>query len=216
MRLKKRIFFTLFPVGYWVVIAVGIVFHFVSHVSQLGNVLINLGTFLVAYKVAVIIHETGHLIAAKAVGGTPRRVVLGKGHELYRTKILNIRAVINSHFLGGHAYASFEQPGFLKLRYGAFILGGVLLNVICGLVMSAFFEMVFTNSRGKVVIAIPFTIFLANSLMVLSGNANIPRNGRRFCLLTRGELMIRFFYLIFLIYEMATATIKSGRTQSDK
>jgi len=168
VRLKKNIFFTLFPVGYWIVIAVGIVFNFLSDVSQLGNVLINLGTFLVAYKVAVIIHETGHLIAAKSVGGTPRRVVLGKGHELYRTKIRNIRVVINSNFLGGHAYASFEQPGLLKLRYGAFILGGVLLNLICGLVMSIFFEVDFTNSRGEVIIAIPFTIFLANSLMVLN------------------------------------------------
>ena len=67
--------------------AVGVLFNFISAVSQLGNVLINLGTLLVAVKGAVIIHESGHLIAAKLVGGTPRRVVLGKGDELYRTKI---------------------------------------------------------------------------------------------------------------------------------
>lgn len=169
MRFNTKTFFTLFPIGYWIVIAVGAVFHFLSEVSQLGNVLINVGAFLVAFKGAVIIHESGHLIAAKIVGGTPRRVVFGKGHELYRTKIFSgsCRSP-NSNFLGGHAYATFEQPGFLTLRYGMFILGGVLLNVICLLIMSAFFEMDFTDSRGEVVIAIPFTIFLANALMVFN------------------------------------------------
>jgi tetratricopeptide (TPR) repeat protein len=168
MRLNRKIFFTLFPIGYWIVIAVGVVFHLISAVSQLGNVLINLGAFLAAVKGAVIIHESGHLIAAKIAGGTPRRVVLGKGHELYRTKIFNIRVIINSRFLGGHAYATFEQPEFLKLRYGVFIVGGVLLNVICALVMAALFEMTFKDSRGEVVIAIPFAIFLANALMVVA------------------------------------------------
>jgi tetratricopeptide (TPR) repeat protein len=168
MQLKRKIFFTLFPLGYWIVITVGIVFNFLSGVSQLGNVLINVGAFLVAFKAAVIIHEAGHLIAAKAVGGTPRRMVLGKGHELFRTKIFNIRVVINSIFLGGHAYASFEQLKALKLRYGAFILGGVLLNVICALLMNEFFEMAFTDPMGDVVIAIPFTIFLANAIMVFN------------------------------------------------
>ena len=94
--------------------AVAVLFNFISAVSQLGNVLINLGTLLVAVKGAVIIHESGHLIAAKLVGGTPRRVVLGKGHELYRTKIFRIRIIVNSSFLGGHAYAT----SFLFIRTG--------------------------------------------------------------------------------------------------
>jgi tetratricopeptide (TPR) repeat protein len=168
MKLNKKAFFTLFPVGYWIVVAVGIVFHFVERLSQLGNVMINLGAFLLAFKAAVIIHESGHLIAAKAVGGIRRRMVLGKGHELYRTKIFNIRLVINSAFLGGYAYASFGQSGFLKLRYGTFILGGVLLNVILAFLMKSFFEMAFTDPIGEVVIAIPFAIFLANAVMIFN------------------------------------------------
>ncbi len=168
MNFSRRVLFTLFPVGYWVVIVVGIVFHLIPETSQFGNILINLGAFLVAFKAAVIIHEAGHLIAARAVGGTPRRVVFGKGHELYRTKISNIRVVINSNFIGGHAYATFDQQKFLKLRYMVFIIGGVLLNVVCALVMYAFFNMGFTNSNGDVLVAIPFTIFLANAPMILN------------------------------------------------
>jgi tetratricopeptide (TPR) repeat protein len=164
----RKIFFTVFPIAYWTGITVGVLFHFIPDVSQLGNVLINLGAFLVAVKAATIIHEAGHLIAAKAVGGTPRRMVLGKGHELYRTKVFNVRVVINSVFHGGHAYASFDQPGFLKLRYGAFTLGGVLLNVIFAFLMNALFEMTFADSMGEVVIAIPYAIFLANAVMIFN------------------------------------------------
>jgi tetratricopeptide (TPR) repeat protein len=168
VKFNKEILFTLFPIGYWIVISVGALFHFIPEVSQLGAILINLGAFLVAFNGAIIIHEAGHLIAAKAVGGTPRRMVLGKGHELYRMKVFNLRVVINSVFRGGHAYASFEQPGFLKLRYGAFTLGGVLLNVICACFMYTFFEMGFTNPMGEVVIAVPFAIFLANAVMIFN------------------------------------------------
>lgn len=168
MKLKQRIFFALFPLGYWIVIAVGVAFHFLPAGSQLGNVLINLGAFLLLFKVAVIIHEAGHLIAAKAVGGTPRRVVLGKGHELFRTKLFNIRVVINSSFLGGQAYASFEKPGFLKLRYGVFIAGGVLLNVILALAVTPVFEMSFSDHSGEVVTSIPYAIFLSNAAMLVN------------------------------------------------
>lgn len=168
MRLKKKVFFTLFPISYWVVLLVGILFHFVHEVSQLGNVLINLAAFLLAFKAAIIIHEAGHLIAAKAIGGTPRRMVLGKGHELYRTAIFNIKVIIHTTFLGGHAYATFDQQRFLKLRYAVFILGGVLFNVIIALSMLAFFGMEFVDQKGQVVLAVPYAIFLTNAVMVLN------------------------------------------------
>jgi tetratricopeptide (TPR) repeat protein len=183
MRFNKSIFFTLFPTGYWIVIALGILLNFLHEVSQLGNLLINIGVFLLAVKGAVIIHETGHLMAAKAVGGRPRRIVLGNGHELYRTNIFNIRVVINSAFLGGHAYALFEEPRFLKLRYAAFILGGVLFNVACALLINLFFEIDFTYPMSNV--AIPFAIFLANIMMVFNfipyyttiGGMKVPTDG---------------------------------------
>jgi tetratricopeptide (TPR) repeat protein len=168
MKLNKKAFFVLFPIGYWIVLVLGIVFHYLTEAFQLGNVLINLAVLLLAFKAAVIIHEAGHLIAAKAVGGTPRRMVLGRGHELFRAKLFNVTIVINSTFLGGHAYASFGQPGSLKLRYGAFILGGILLNVTFAFFMYAFFEMAFIDRARKVVIAVPYAIFLTNAVMVLN------------------------------------------------
>ena len=168
MKFNRKVFFTLFPIGYWIVVIVGIVLHFLPEVSQLGNVLIDFGSFLLAFKSAIIVHEAGHLLAAKTVGGIPRRIVLGKGHELYRTEMFGISFVINSSFLGGYAYASFDQQKFLKLRYAFFILGGMLLNAVFALIFYVFFELELTDSKGEVLISVPFTIFLANSLMLLN------------------------------------------------
>ncbi len=168
MEFNSRIFFTLFPKGYWILVAIGTGLSFLSETSQLGNVLINFGSFLIAFKAAVIIHETGHLIAAKLVGGVPRRMVLGKGHELYRMKAFDIIVIINSNFLGGYAYASIDRPKFIKLRYAFFTLGGILLNVLVALAFYALFDLGFNNSNDEISIAIPFTIFLANALMIIN------------------------------------------------
>jgi tetratricopeptide (TPR) repeat protein len=166
MVFNKRVFFTLFPKGYWILLAVGIALHFIEITSKLGNILINFGSFLVAIKVAVILHETGHLLAAKAVGGVPRRMVLGNGHELYRTKIFDIIMVINSNFLGGYACASIDQPKFLRMRYGFFILGGVLLNLIVALAFYAFSILELNNPNDEVSVRIFSTIFLANAIIM--------------------------------------------------
>jgi hypothetical protein len=96
-----RVVFTLFPLVYWILLGIGIALHFFPRAVQLGNILINIGSFMLALRVAVIIHEIGHLVAAKMVGGNPRRIVLGKGHEVYRKNILGISVIINSKFRGG-------------------------------------------------------------------------------------------------------------------
>jgi tetratricopeptide (TPR) repeat protein len=168
--MNVRVFFTLLPIGYWIVVALGIALHTFSETAQLGNILINVGSFLFALRFAVIIHEIGHLLAAKMAGGIPRRVVLGRGHEIYRTKIFNITVIIFSKFRGGFAWASFENMSFLKLRYGFFVVGGVMLNVFVALIIYLLFDFGFDlNSRkDHVSLVIPFTFFLANALMLFN------------------------------------------------
>lgn len=183
--MNYRIFFTLFPKGYWLSIAAGIFFLSMPKTVEPGVVLINLGVFFLGVKAAIIIHETGHLLAAKIVGGLPRRMVLGKGHELYRIRILDVRIIINSNFLGGHAYASLDQPRFQKLRHGFYILGGVLLNILPALAIYILFDLNPKGAEGEVLIAIPGAIFLANALMIFNlipfnttvGGMKIPSDG---------------------------------------
>jgi tetratricopeptide (TPR) repeat protein len=168
--MNLRVFFTLFPIGYWILICTGIIFHFFPQTAQFGNVLINIGAFLLALRVAVIIHEIGHLLAAKIMGGTPRRMVLGKGHEVYRKRIFGISVIINSKFRGGHAWASFDNHKLLKLRYGVYVLGGMLANVATALLLYVTFDfgLNLEGTRDHVSLVIAFTFFLANILMLFN------------------------------------------------
>ena len=168
--MNARVFFTLLPIGYWIVLALGITLHLFHETSQLGNILINVGSFLFALRLAVVIHEAGHLLAAKIVGGIPRRIVLGRGHEIYRTKIFNITVIVFSKFRGGFAWASFDDHKFLKLRYGFYVLGGILLNVLVALTIYIFFDFGFDleGRTDRVSVVIPFTFFLANVLMLFN------------------------------------------------
>jgi hypothetical protein len=50
MKFKSKVFFALFPKIYWIPVAAGIALHFLEETSQLGNVLINFGSFLLAFK----------------------------------------------------------------------------------------------------------------------------------------------------------------------
>jgi tetratricopeptide (TPR) repeat protein len=165
-----RIAFTLFPVVYWILIGIGISLHFFPRAVQFGNILINLGSFLLALRVAVIIHEIGHLVAAKMAGGHPRRIVLGKGYEVYRKNIFGISVIINSKFRGGHAWASFDNLKFLKLRYAFYILGGMAANVLVALLIYITFDFGINleDPRDQISIVIAFTFFLANVLMLFN------------------------------------------------
>jgi hypothetical protein len=165
-----RVFFTLFPLVYWILTGVGISLHYFPRAIQFGNILINIGSFLLALRVAVIIHETGHLVAAKMAGGNPRRIVLGKGHEVYRKNIFGISVIINSKFRGGHAWASFDNLKFLKLRYAFYVLGGMAANIVVALFIYITFDFGINldDPRDQISIVIAFTFFLANVLMLFN------------------------------------------------
>lgn len=131
-----------------------------------GNILINFGLFIIAFRVAVIVHEAGHLIAARLAGGVPRRMVLGNGHEVYRTRILGIDVIVNSRLAGAYAGAWLNDPKLLRLRYAFFILGGVLLNALVALMFYGLFGFGLYDPQGQVSVAVPSIIILANSAMV--------------------------------------------------
>jgi tetratricopeptide (TPR) repeat protein len=153
-----RVFFTLFPIVYWILIGIGIALHFSPRAVQFANILINVGWFLLALRVA------------EMVGGNPRRIVLGKGHEVYRKNIFGISVIINSKFRGGHAWASFDNLKFLKLRYAFYVLGGMLANILIALLIYTIFDFGINldDPRDQISVVIAFTFFLANVLMLFN------------------------------------------------
>ncbi|HEY5750420.1 MAG TPA: site-2 protease family protein [Chryseolinea sp.] len=167
--MAKKVFLTLFPLTYWLCIAAGIALGFLDdEFSSLSNSFINCGIFLLAVKLAIIFHEIGHILAAKLVGGTPRRMTLGKGHELHRTQLYGIHVVINSTFHGGLVNAAFTGPGFLRLRYAFYMLGGVLCNGLIAFVLYSLFGLNFFGADDKIIFAPASAFILANALLLVN------------------------------------------------
>lgn len=100
---------------------------------QLFSFIINISATYLLIRAKTIIHEAGHLLGARAVGGIPKRMVLGIGHETYRTELFGIKIILNSILTGGYAMAILDNQSNIKLRYFVYIFGGVLLNVLIAL-----------------------------------------------------------------------------------
>jgi len=99
----------------------------------------NLLLFLITLKLAIALHEIGHLLFAKCVGGRPRRILLGRGHKVIEQKFKGIKIILNSEFNGGFAYASFKDLNFIRGKLFVYISGGFLVNfMIAGLCMLLF------------------------------------------------------------------------------
>ncbi len=82
----------------------------------------------------IIIHETGHLISGKLVGGVPKRMSIGTGHLLIKMRIWGVKIVAHDHLSSGYAYSAFHKapPGITGGIF--FKLGGILFNVIVAIV----------------------------------------------------------------------------------
>lgn len=107
---------------------------FVPVGRPLWDWVINISLLFLFSKVVVIIHETGHLLAAFWAGGRPRRMILGIGHEIYRGEINGIKVILNSIPAGGAALATFEPSRQQRWRYAIYYAGGVLANLTAALV----------------------------------------------------------------------------------
>src|SRR5260221_5682078 len=119
-------FISYFPLRLWLTLLVALVLHYLlPDVRQLFDMVINFCLLYFLGKIATVIHEAGHLTVAHWVGATPKRMTLGWGHEVHRTYWRNIKIVLKSNPMGGFAMAIFKDMPWLKLKFIAFILGGV-------------------------------------------------------------------------------------------
>lgn len=125
-----KVYFSYLPKWIWIALIAGVVGKLLfPSVEELSNLAINFACIFLFAKVATIIHEAGHLCAAYWAGGTPKRMTLGIGHEVYRSEWRGIKIILNSVPIGGTAGASFGELSFFKWRYSFYLLGGVLFNL---------------------------------------------------------------------------------------
>lgn len=105
----------------------------------LGFLFFNYFCILIGFKIAILFHEIGHLLAAKKVGGIPRRLILGKGHEVFRKEIYEVKVIIKNEIQSGLASASFDGLEAKKSKLLLYHGGGILMNFgICFLLYVLF------------------------------------------------------------------------------
>lgn len=132
-RLGKRILFAIVPRGYWLVLAAAILFALVGgEFTRFAYIAFNVVLFLLALKLAVFVHEVGHLLFAKLVGGRPRRMVLGRGHEVAKTEFGGIKVILHANFNSGLAYAAFDNMRFICAKLLFYTCGGFCINFLIG------------------------------------------------------------------------------------
>lgn len=164
--MNKKILFSIIPKGYWITFAVAIFFAVIGgEYLKLANVGFNLLIFLVGLKLAVFIHEVGHLLFASFVGGTPRRMILGKGHKVAETKFNGVKIILNSNFSSGLAYAAFDNLNFIRLKLLCYTSGGFLTNFFVATILLLLFDFSTEASAG---LQFSSVIAIANILIGVS------------------------------------------------
>jgi hypothetical protein len=91
---------------------------------------LNLLLFYLIEYIVLLIHEFGHVTAAKFVGFRVLSVRIGYGRRLSKFTILGIPTIVNAIPLIGLTYAIPTERAWLKLKSWLFIAGGPAVHVI--------------------------------------------------------------------------------------
>ena len=136
----KNIFFTFFPKVYLVFLAFGISLIWYQHGQEdIGKVIVFVILLLVFYKIGIVIHELGHLLAAYMVNLTPKRFILGRGHEVLRFNRSGVMYQLNSNLNSGIVLSVYKNLDFYKIKNVIYAFGGPGINLIITAIILFFY-----------------------------------------------------------------------------
>lgn len=186
-----RVFNAFFPWLYWLPLLVGV---FLKSTGTDGSGLIALSLLMFCIPIGVVLHEIGHLFFASMVGGNPRRMIFGVGHEITRFSVGKLKVLINGRINNGRVMATFDTFQKPAWRYAVFVLGGPLTNLIVFFLIVSFFEFeprVLSTRDG---VDLPSMFALTNGLMAVINL--VPFFTRRFGLRlpSDGMLLIQIVF----------------------
>lgn len=168
--LYRKILLTFVPKQNWIILLVAVLFSF------LGNQFLNLAYFgfnyfllMISLKLAIIIHEIGHLLFARLVGGIPRRMTIGKGNKIWEYKLFRVNIILKTNINSGLAYSAFDDLKFIRLKLLISNSGGFLTNIL----VSGTLFMLF-NFSTKAFYGIHFISVIILSNVIIAGFALIP------------------------------------------
>lgn len=163
-----KVFFAFLPRTFLGLIPVGLMIGiFFPESEALGNALINIAIFAFALRISIILYEAGHLLGARLAGGTPRELILGKGHEVYSTRFKGILITLRANFSEGLAISTFNDLPGLKARYFLSIIGGSVLTILVTTILIWLVGLDFYNAQDEFSVAPIAVLILANMITVL-------------------------------------------------
>ncbi|ANQ52159.1 tetratricopeptide repeat protein [Flammeovirga sp. MY04] len=162
----KKIVLAILPKFYWIIILFStFIFLLGKETSGLFYLGFNILIFQLSLKLGILIHEIGHLFFAYLVGGSPRRLTLGKGFKIFDFKWRNIKIIMNSKFNSGLANAAFNNTDNLRIKLWFYIAGGLLLNLIVAGILYLLFNFSTEFNDG---IHVSSLIVISNLLLAIS------------------------------------------------
>ncbi|MBB3699214.1 tetratricopeptide repeat protein [Flammeovirga yaeyamensis] len=162
----KKTLFAILPKMYWVILLFSSLIYLLGkETSVLFYIGFNIVLFQLSIKLGILIHEIGHLLFAYIVGGSPRRLTLGKGFKIFDFKWKNIRITFNSNFNSGYAHAAFNNTDNIRVKLWFYIAGGLLLNLIVAGILFLLFNFSTEFTEG---IHISSLIVITNLLLGIS------------------------------------------------
>ena len=115
----------------FVILFGGFLIHFLYNQSPFfGSSWFFLAMLFVFLYVNIYLHEIGHAIAGSLVGFEMKRMVIGTGREILRTRIGNFLFVLTNNISGGVTHWGHVPSRYLKPKFAFLLLGGVLVQMI--------------------------------------------------------------------------------------
>mgnify|MGYP001144541612 CR=1 FL=1 len=163
MKNKKRAYFQLFNAfisPYYIIVVIATIFFSIvnEELKVYGLFFLSIVLWSFFHKIALIIHEFGHVIFGKIAGGKPHHIILGVGHEIIKFDWLGIKITLNQKLHSGFALATFTKKPFLKLRYLLYISGGLIANILATILVLLIFGFQLESIIGQkgFIATIPF------------------------------------------------------------
>ncbi|MBC3847962.1 hypothetical protein H8K90_16320 [Winogradskyella echinorum] len=163
-----KIIKSIFPIYFWFFLTIGFVCLFGINTRVFGYILLNLVATLFFIKLGVVLHEIGHLLFGKLAGGNPKRIVLGKSHEITRFDFCNIKIILNKDFNGGFAFVNFPQGKNSKFSQFILTAGGVITNFIFAYIFYLIFGFSISFMSGRDGLDLASAFISANILLALT------------------------------------------------
>ncbi len=125
--------------------------------------------FYIFIYIDIYIHEFGHAIAGTLVKFRIKKISIGTGRKIVEKRFGYFSLIVTDNFSGGLTHLGDVPKSFLKLRYLAFVIGGVLAQSLAILIALAYFKIPFNEIIYTDQLSIAH-IFIHSNLILIAIN----------------------------------------------